>query len=126
MSFVGNSRSTGSEVQQRGRVTRDHTPDQKTALVVRKGEWLRTGREDDQWPGWFWCTNDAGTAGWVPEPFLDRDGDRARMRVDYNATELKVRSGDRVTVYEKVNGWWWAEDNVGRRGWVPASHIILL
>lgn len=94
-------------------------------LIARAGDTLRVAREDDEFPGWLWCVAANGDAGWVPEEYLDRDGAAAQLRRDYDATELTVRAGERLTLLEAVNGWWWAVRADGARGWVPARNVRL-
>ncbi len=108
------------------RVVDDHAPVHAQVLVVREGERVRLGREDAQWPGWIWCISESGTAGWTPASYLVRDGDWARLRVDYDATELTVRRGEQLALHYEVNDWWWATDAVGNQGWVPAAKVALL
>ena len=107
----------------KAKVIEDHTPVHEEVLVARAGEKLRVVREDDQWPGWLWCVADSGIGSWVPEPYLERDGEQARLLLDYDAAELSVRPGDLLTLHHEVNGWWWTTAVNGRQGWVPAAKL---
>jgi hypothetical protein len=104
-------------------VIEDHAPAQQVFLAARKGDLLRVEREDDEWPGWVWCVDEAGVGSWVPDPYLARDGERARLLVDYDATELTVCAGDVLALQHEVNGWWWATAVSGAQGWVPAAKL---
>lgn len=107
------------------RVVEDHAPVHEQVLLVREGERVRMVREDDQWPGWVWCVADSGTAGWTPEPYLARDGEWARLTMDYDATELTVCPGDHLALHHEVNGWWWVTDGDGNQGWVPSAKLTI-
>ena len=107
------------------KVIEDHAPVHEAVMVGRAGELLRAERADDEWPGWIWCVNDSGVGSWVPEPYLERDGELVQLVVDYDATELTVAAGDRLTLELEVNGWWWVRDDVGKQGWVPAQKMAL-
>ena len=32
-------------------------------------------RGETEWPKWIWCTNDAGKSVWVPENWVEIEGD---------------------------------------------------
>jgi hypothetical protein len=74
---------------------------------------------------WIWCTNNAGKSGWVPDAFLDIDGDdqHATANRDYDAIELTVSEGESVTLLEQTHGWVWVRGEHGAQGWVPVDHI---
>ncbi len=101
----------------------DHAPVHEEVLVAAAGERVRLGREDAEWPGWIWCVSAAGVGSWTPEPYLAREGAYARLLVDYEATELTAAAGERVTLDHEVNGWWWAANERGDRGWVPEGKL---
>lgn len=92
-------------------------------LRVPAGAPLHTGREDDEFPGWVWCTAADGRQGWVPRLFLKGEGANVTADRDYDARELSISAGERLTLLEEVNGWVWVENGRGERGWVPASHL---
>lgn len=39
-------------------------------------------RRETDWPGWIWCTNDSGKSTWVPESWVQIDGDSCVLRRD--------------------------------------------
>jgi hypothetical protein len=106
-------------------VVADYQAAYSDPLTVLAGDTLHIEREDDEYPGWLWCVAADGLAGWVPEPFLVRDGRVARLRRDYDAGELTVYAGEQLNLLEEVNGWWWAVTDAGTMGWVPAAHVRL-
>ena len=59
-------------------------------LKLRKCALVTIAKKDCEWDGWLWCSNEKGLQGWVPESYVDRDGDAGRMLRDYDATELSV------------------------------------
>jgi hypothetical protein len=107
------------------RVIENHDPVHEQVLIARAGEILVPGRVDDEWPGWIWCVDEAGTGSWVPDAYLAMDGRTARLLVDYEATELTVRPGDLLALQHEINGWWWAVDSQGQEGWVPEKKLDL-
>ncbi len=94
-------------------------------ISVKKGDPVAVGKQDTEWPGWVWCTDRGGVEGWVPEQYLERLDDRGKMLRDYNAIELSIRQGERLTLGEEANGWFWATNEQGQSGWVPAKHVRL-
>lgn len=105
------------------RVVRDHAPIYPDPIRVRAGERLRVGREDDEYPGWAWCTAPDGREGWTPLVILRREGPEAVARRDYSAAELEVRRGQHVEVLEELAGWLRVLDADAREGWVPVECV---
>lgn len=110
----------------RGRVTRDYQSQYPDPIAFQVGETLTLGRQDDEWPGWVWCTSTAGKSGWAPEQFIERHGEIGSARRNYTARELTVRAGELLDLYELLNGWYWARSAAGETGWVPARNISVL
>lgn len=91
---------------------------------VRAGETVTLGDEDQEWPGWIWCTDARGRSGWAPTRYIERGDDGSGvMRRDYVARELALAAGDELLLHETLNGWYWATNAGGESGWVPASHV---
>jgi len=122
-----------------------HAPKFTQFMKVKAGEIVTVGKEDDEYPGWLWCTDSHGISNWVPKEFLkiiDRpkpqglqptdsskeitlsevEG-RAEFLVDYDATELPVQVGETVTVYGEQSGWLWCLTASGKWGWVPKECV---
>jgi hypothetical protein len=92
-------------------------------IVMRAGDPLQAAQEDQEWPGWVWCTAADGRSGWVPVAYVDRQGDRATARRDYSAIELSVAPGDELVAVVEESGWIWATNAQGETGWVPLQNL---
>lgn len=89
---------------------------------VRRGEMVHLGDTDPDFPGWIRVTDAAGRSGWAPESILEPAGAaEAVVTEDYDASELDVSPGDRLTVYRELAGWYWVSDEAGKFGWVPVE-----
>lgn len=110
-------------------VTASYTRQYEDPIVASRGERVTAGKRET-WSTdpeyWVWCTGDAGTSGWIPETFLDIDGEQAVLRQDYSALELSVTAGERLTGYEQAAGWVWSVNAAGERGWVPLDNVRLV
>jgi hypothetical protein len=93
-------------------------------LVVKTGELVNIGRQDTEWANWVWCTNQADQGGWIPEAYIERQGDVGRMRLDYSSAELALQPGDALTLHREASGWYWATSSSGQSGWAPGTHVI--
>jgi hypothetical protein len=90
---------------------------------LRKGERLRWEPRECEWPGWIWCTTDAGESRWAPENWVEKEGDHCVLRRDYTATELNVDGGETVTVELVESEWGWAKNEGRQSGWVPLQYL---
>jgi hypothetical protein len=101
------------------RVLKSYITKYPDPIEVRTGDQVRLGKHDTEYPGWIWATSlSTGRSGWIPEHFIQLEGDLARVRRDYSARELDVVEGDIVEVREEQLGWALVESSHGR-GWVP-------
>src|SRR5262245_7132668 len=107
-------------------VTASYTRQYDDPIVATKGERVAAGKRET-WStdpdSWVWCTGAAGKSGWVPEAFLEIEGDTAIFQRDYSALELSVTVGERLTGFEQAAGWVWSENAAGARGWVPLDNV---
>lgn len=76
--------------------------------------------------GWIWCAAADGRGGWVPEAWIDRTGDPWRLRRDFNALELTVAAGARLTIHFSESGFLWVTTAAGETGWVPDACVELV
>jgi len=96
----------------------------KAGDVVRITE--RDLWNDDERYVWIWCINAEDKAGWVPEQFIEVNGEQGTAKRDYNAIELTVPEGETVEILEEGNGWYWVTNQAANAGWVPTTHITPL
>jgi hypothetical protein len=92
-------------------------------FVARPGEALTARGKESDWPGWVWCTNGEGESRWVPEAYLQKQGERWVVLRAYDATELTVQAGEELVAGQEVSGWIWCTNQEGQSGWVPAEHL---
>jgi len=101
-----------------------HHSNYPNPIHFRRGEPLRLGKRDDEYPGWVWTTTTDGNQGWAPLVLMDLVDDHSAIaQRDYNARELETEPGDRVEVIEQLNDWSWVIPQDGEPGWVP-SHTL--
>jgi hypothetical protein len=95
----------------------------KQPLLLSRGERLHFERRATQWEGWLWCTTPDGKSGWVPEAWIDVEGDTCVMNQDYDATELTVAVGEELKAILTESGWLLATSASGQTGWVPLECV---
>ena len=105
------------------RVIEKHIASFPYSMVVREGEEVEVGREDDEMPGWFWCTNAEGVSGWIPGDYVRIEGDKGTILVKYDTVEFTVDVGEILEHIKEAMGWAWCRDSEGRLGWVPLSKV---
>ena len=92
-------------------------------LILKSGDQVIVEQNDTQWPAFVWCTDQNGKGGWVPEQYLERQGNVGVIRVDYNTQELTVLTGEMVQIKQEAGGWYWCLNEAGQQGWVPGEHL---
>jgi hypothetical protein len=108
------------------RVAADYHATYPDPIQIRAGDLITTGKQDDEWPEYVWCTARDGRSGWVPQRFFERRTAQEAVAVrDYSAAELDVRAGEQVALVEEAGGWWWVTNTDGCAGWVPAGHLAI-
>ena len=103
------------------RVISGYTRVYEDPVAFRAGEPITLGREDDEYPGWIWCTDSRGRSGWVPLTIVDREAAVARQ--DYSALELSVEPGALLMIEQEESGWALCRNASGERGWVPLANL---
>jgi SH3-like domain-containing protein len=88
------------------------------------GEMLQVGREDPEFPDWFWCRTQTGKEGWVHRSFLN--GSAGEAVADYSAHELTVSGGERGLLLQRLDGWACLRLDGGEQGWIPESNLRIL
>jgi len=99
-----------------------HSP-YTVALALPRGERMRWEPRECQWPGWIWCNTEGGESRWVPENWVEKEGEQCVLQRPYTATELSVEEGERVTVLLMESGWGWVTNESGQSGWVPLEYL---
>jgi len=110
----------------RCRVITDYTSTYSNPVVVSAWETVTVHERKSEWPGWLWCTSVDEINGWVPKRILKRQGSDARVREDYNATELSVSTGTVLTFNREESGWLWCTNPRGESGWVPRKNVEII
>ncbi len=103
-------------------VERAHRSNYPDPVRFRRGDSVRLGDRDPDFPGWIRATDAEGRTGWAPEALLDRQETHEAIAVaDYDATELNVSPGEQLTVRRELAGWYWVCNEQGDLGWVPVA-----
>jgi uncharacterized protein YgiM (DUF1202 family) len=105
------------------RVTRKHEASFSYSMRVRAGDVVAVGEEDEEMPGWFWCTDGEGVSAWIPDKYLRIEGAVGKILHDYDSIEHTVEVGEVLEAFEEANGWIWCADSEGNIGWVPADKV---
>lgn len=106
---------------ERRRVISGYTRVYPDPIELRAGESVVLGQEDDEYPGWVWCTDQRGRSGWVSLTIVDRDA--AIAREDYSAAELSAEPGEVLLVDREESGWALCRNAAGERGWIPLANL---
>ncbi len=113
----------------RALVLADYRSQYPDPIAFRRGQAVRLGERDREWPAFVWATAEDGRAGWAPLDWLRPLGPagdgtpRAQALRDYDARELDVVAGQALRLVHALGGWWWAQREDGAQGWVPARHL---
>jgi Variant SH3 domain len=109
-------------------VTKDYAAQYSDPITLAQGEAAALDGRAEPWeenPDWIWVwgENARGKSGWIPRPLLRVDGSRGVALEDYDAHELSVAAGERVSAWREACGWAWCVADANRSGWVPLSHL---
>jgi hypothetical protein len=101
--------------------TSDYEVIDRSPLSLETGEVVKVGPPDSDWPGWTWVVAPSGRGSHVPDDLLTPlpDG-TARITSPFQARDLSVRKGQRVTALREVKGWLWCQSASGEEGWLPS------
>ncbi len=112
------------------RVVQAHTSNYPNPIRLRQGERIHIGEKyegSEAWDRWYFCENEAGIQGWVPEQIFTRSLANATEGVAteaYDAFEMNAVPGDQVIALRELNGWIWClREADGQQGWLPLDHL---
>lgn len=92
-------------------------------IMMKAGDSLKVEDRQTDWIGWVWCVHPSGKSSWVPENFIQREGDTALATQEYDATELTAAEGQKLEIVDEEAGWYWCKSEAGDSGWVPAENV---
>lgn len=107
-------------------VIADHNSEFPNPIKLKKDQIVKTISKQTTYPGWIWCINTENISGWVPEKYLILKDNSATANRDYDATEMTVSSGQKLTLLIKEAEWGWCQNSEGEFGWVPLEKLKLL
>lgn len=110
------------------RVIKDYKSPYPDPVVFQRGEKVKVGqafKEDPDWKNWIWCEGKNNKNAWAPKQYINIDGTSGIFIEDYDAMELSVQIGERLVVFEIVNGFGMSEKANGTRGWVPEKNMAI-
>ncbi|MCX7033371.1 MAG: SH3 domain-containing protein [Arenimonas sp.] len=103
------------------RLSSNHHARYRNPLAVAAGEKVTLGIRDVDWPEFIWATDSRGRSGWIHQSLLNGDV----VSRDYDAREIEGNTGDSVRLIELLGGWWWAENEIGEKGWLPEHALSI-
>jgi len=109
----------------RARVIATHRAPQRPAIRVAAGDTVTLGDRDTEWPQFVWTMLEGGHGGWMPVDLFDQPHGSATAQGDYDTRELEADAGEVLTLHHELAQWWWAENAIGRTGWVPTRCLEL-
>jgi hypothetical protein len=90
---------------------------------AKKGERVRFERRRTAFEGWIWCIKNTGESAWVPESWVEIEGETCVFKRDYDSTELNVAKDEVVEGDLTAHGWVWVTDSREKEGWVPLKYL---
>ncbi len=107
--------------------TDNHKAIYSDPINVGKDDLLVLSGRVDNWDGhqWLWATAGDGREGWVPDNLPVKKAGQFCAAYSYSASELDVKSGDRLDVLAKSHGWAWCANDNKIKGWVPLKVLAL-
>ena len=95
-------------------------------LILKHSDSVTIKKEDPEFEGWLWCTDESGKCGWIPREWLTINGDSATLVRDYSATELTVSEGEILIIVLEESGWVLCEHPTAGMGWLPSKTITII
>jgi hypothetical protein len=113
---------TGDMETMKVKVVKIHEASFDYNVVFKRGDTVKVGREDPEMPGWHWCENSEGVWSWIPEEYLDIDGEEGTVTTGYDTGELTVEPGEVFEHVAEVKYWTLCRDG-DRMGWIPTENL---
>ena len=105
------------------RVIVEHKASFDYTFIAEKRDKISVGKEDNEMPGWLWCTNSTGLEAWIPNTHIDIDGKIAIFNQPYNSVELNAKPGEVVQYLGESLGWTECLSKEWRYGWIPTPKL---
>jgi hypothetical protein len=112
-----------AEGERRIRVAKAYVSAYPEPIHFDTGASLSVGRDDADYPGWYWCRSEIGREGWVHRSFLAACAGQTRSVRAYSAKELTVLGGELGEAMESLDGWVYVRLDSGDEGWLPGDHL---
>lgn len=100
------------------KVIKEYHSEFPNPLILKKGDRVLIDHLRDKHAGWKFCKT-THNEGWIPEAYLDINGNLGELNRDYDATELSVKEGQLLEVLYEESGWLWCKTEEGKSGWCP-------
>ena len=110
----------------RARVIAAHRAPDRAPIQVASGDPVTLGDRDTDWPQFVWTTLASGLGGWIPSSLFDAERGEARAQQAYDSRELDAEVGDLLILHRELADWWWAENEAGACGWIPARALDMM
>jgi hypothetical protein len=110
-------------------VIKEHMSEYTSPFLVKAGTILVAEEKESEWDGWIWCQSTEGIYKWYPEGYLKKIAgtpNHYELTRDYNAKELPVQIGEKVTIQFEESSWAWVVKENGNEGWVPLENLEVL
>ena len=96
------------------------------SIAFEKGELVEIDEEftnDPDWKNWVWCRGAGQKQAWAPIQYLQISEKSGKFLQSYDARELSLEVGEKILVYEEINGFGMAQKGNGEKGWVPLRNL---
>lgn len=110
----------------RARVIAQHRAPERPSIKVASGDRVTLGDRDSEWPEFVWTALASGLGGWIPSTLFDAERGEASALDDYDTQELDADMGEELVLHREHAQWWWAQNAVGKLGWVPARALEIV
>lgn len=110
----------------RARVIAAHRAPDRATVRMAPGDPVTLGDRDGDWPQFVWTTLASGLGGWIPSALFDIERGETRAEHAYDTQELDAEVGDLLILHRELADWWWAENERGACGWIPARALDML